>query len=346
MALKDLKYLAAFILPIGAFFSINNAGLISFLPLLVAFIIIPILEIILPKQAENISKEEAILRKNQLFFDLLLYLNLPVVLGLMVLYFSKIDQFTGPLDWIGNTGSLALIMSACGINVAHELGHKNSAIARTTAKALLLPSLYMHFIIEHNLGHHLRVSTPEDPATARFGENIYSFWIRSTYFSYLSAWKIENKIQRKKHKKVFNLGNRMIQFSFIQTMYLIIVYSIFDLIGLITAIILATISFLILETINYIEHYGLMRRKKENGKYEMVTHKHSWNSDHQLGRIILYELTRHSDHHYKSTKKYQTLNSHAGSPELPFGYPGSLLLSLIPPLWFKVMNEKVEYWSR
>lgn len=321
------------------------SGIASLSPLIFAFIILPLLEIILPRNSHNHSEAEYNDKAHSWFFDALLYVNIPIVAYLLYLYFANIPNFNGAIDWIGNTGSMGLLLATSGINVAHELGHKNSKWARMAAKTLLLPSHYMHFIIEHNLGHHLNVSTPEDPATARKNENIYFFWVRSTFQSYLSAWQIENKMQSKKDRTVFSLRNRMIQFSIIHVAYLLAVYFSFGMTGLYAAIVMGIISFLILETINYIEHYGLVRKKKANGKYEVVTHIHSWNSDHQLGRIILYELTRHSDHHYKSNKKYQLLVSHEGSPELPFGYPGSLILTLVPPLWFWVMNKRVEMWT-
>ncbi len=345
MKLSDLKYFAAFILPICAYFSIVQTGAWSFLNVIVAFGLLPALEMILPLKPENLSEEEASMKNTQKFFDYLLYINVPIIAFLIYTFFTRMPLFNGWIDWIGNTASLGIILSTNGINVAHELGHKKSKLARFAAKILLLPSHYMHFIIEHNLGHHLNVSTPEDPATSRKGENIYFFWFRSTYQSYVSAWNIENKIQKKKGRGVLSLQNRMIQFSIIHLLYLGLIYFYFGTTGLVSALVFGTISFLLLESINYVEHYGLMRQKKANGKYEVVTHKHSWNSDHQLGRIMLYELTRHSDHHAKSMKKFQVLDSHADSPTLPLGYPGSILLSMLPPLWFKIMNQKVEYWT-
>ena len=111
--------------------------------------------------------------------------------------------------------------------------------------------------------------------------------------------------------------------------------------GVFYGIIIAVISFLFLETINYIEHYGLKRNKLPSGRYERVEKFHSWNSNHIVGRIVLYELTRHSDHHYKSSKKYQILENIKESPQLPFGYPTSMLLAIFPPLWFYVMNKRV-----
>ena len=105
---------------------------------------------------------------------------------------------------------------------------------------------------------------------------------------------------------------------------------------------MSVISFLFLETINYVEHYGLLRKKDSNGRYERVKPNHSWNSNHTIGRIVLYELTRHSDHHFKSSKKYQVLESLEDCPHLPYGYPTSILLSLIPPVWFRIMNPLVK----
>lgn len=345
MNLRDLKYLVAYLLPIGTYFSIIQAGIASFYPLIFAFIILPLLEFVLPLRPENLTKAEVQTKDHQIFFDLLLYLNIPILALLLYTFFTRMPLFESWIDWTGNTASLGLILSSSGINVAHELGHKKSKLARIAAKTLLIPSHYMHFIIEHNLGHHLNVSTPEDPATSRKGETVYFFWIRSTFQSYFNAWKIENKIQRNKNKAILNINNRMIHFAIIQFLYLATIFYFFGSLGFLAAIILGIISFLVLETINYIEHYGLVRKKKANGRYEVVTHKHSWNSDHQLGRILLYELTRHSDHHYKSMKKYQLLDSHEDSPELPFGYPGSIVISLFPPIWFKIMNKRVEFWS-
>jgi alkane 1-monooxygenase len=199
----------------------------------------------------------------------------------------------------------------------------------------------MHFFIEHNRGHHLNIATPEDPSSSRKGENVYFFWIRSVVFSYIGAWRLEAKRLRRINKSVFSVHNEMLLFQLIQFAYLLCIYYFFGLTIMVYAIAIAIIGFLLLETINYIEHYGLSRKKLPNGKYEKVDVRHSWNSNHELGRIVLYELTRHSDHHYKANRKFQVLRHHDESPQLPFGYPGSMLLSFIPPLWFKLMNKEL-----
>ena len=199
----------------------------------------------------------------------------------------------------------------------------------------------MHFYIEHNHGHHLHAATKEDPATARYNQHVYSFWFTSTTRQYISAWKIQIKLLKNNNKSFLSVKNDMLWSIAIQLAYLLSIYLVFGTTGLLFAIAAGVTGFLLLETVNYIEHYGLLRIKTESGRYERVKENHSWNSNHVVGRIVLYELTRHSDHHYKSSKKYQTLEYHEESPQMPYGYPTSMVLALMPPLWFKIMNKRV-----
>jgi alkane 1-monooxygenase len=187
----------------------------------------------------------------------------------------------------------------------------------------------------------LHVSTPEDPSTAKYNQNLYSFWLQSVVGTYTKAWTIQLKLNNVNKQSFFSFKNDMFWFAIIQVSYLIVIYFFFGLNGLLFAIFAGVVGFLLLETINYIEHYGLKRNLLTSGRYERVSEKHSWNSNHVLGRIMLYELTRHSDHHYKSQKKYQILEYHDVSPQLPFGYPTSMVLSFVPPLWFAVMNKRI-----
>ncbi|MDG1380545.1 MAG: alkane 1-monooxygenase, partial [Flavobacteriales bacterium] len=201
--------------------------------------------------------------------------------------------------------------------------------------------LYMHFFIEHNYGHHLHVATPEDGATARYNQTVYGFWFTSVTRQYVSAWKLQMNLLKRQSLTFFSVKNDMLWYHLIQPAYLLGVYALFSIEGLLFATVAGVISFLFLECINYIEHYGLRRFKTASGRYEVVQPHHSWNSNFNIGRITLYELTRHSDHHYRSTKKYQVLDSHEKSPTLPLGYPASILLSLAPPLWFWLMNPRI-----
>jgi len=342
MKFSDLKYLTAYLIPIAGFLAVLQSGIYSWSAVIFAFGMIPLIEFFVGRSRQNLTAEEQAAKLESPFFDALLYLNIPIAFALVLFYLSTITSGTfTTTDVVGKTLSVGIVLGAC-INVAHELGHKNQWYQQWSAKLLLLPSLYMHFIIEHNRGHHVNIATPEDPASSRKGEMVYTFWIRSSIMSYLSAWKLEAKRLSRSQKSVFSLDNEMIVFHLIQGAYLGSVAYFFGIQGLLFAIAIAVVGFLLLETINYIEHYGLQRKKLPNGRYERVDMRHSWNSNHEIGRIVLYELTRHSDHHFKANRKYQVLRHHDESPQLPLGYPGSMLMSFVPPLWFAVMNRKLE----
>ncbi len=347
MEQRDAKYLIAYLLPLSAYFAIYQGGIWAYSALYLGFIFIPLVELFARRSVENHAPEEEEERKRAPFFDYLLYFNIPVVYGLVGYYLYTLHQ--GGLQTYEVTGmtlSVGLILGTAGINVAHELGHRSTAYERLMAKVLLLPELYTHFIIEHNLGHHKHVATPEDPATARRGELIYTFWFRSVLGGYRNAWRLEAERLRKSGKAVLSPANEMIRFTVLQLAYLAAIGLLFSWSLVPFGVAIAVIGFLMLESVNYIEHYGLQRAKKPSGRYERVGPQHSWNSDHELGRIFLYELTRHSDHHFKASRKYQILRHHQESPQLPTGYPGAILLSLVPPAWFWVMNPRVDRFNQ
>ena len=342
--MKDLKYLAAFTIPLVACLSVYLRGYFVFLVPIYAFVFLPICEILLPIDPSNMDNDTALNKSMNTLFDWLLYLNIPIVFGLLIASLWVVSSFElYHHEIIGLIISTGIVLAINGINVGHELGHRLTTNERFLGKLLLLPSLYMHFYIEHNFGHHLHAATPEDPATAKYNQSVYSFWVTSVYGQYLSSWKIQNRRLKQEKLSFFSIKNDMLWYTIIQFCYLWLVYYVFGYIGLLFAIVSACISFLLLETVNYIEHYGLLRLRSDSGRYERVSKIHSWNSNHVLGRIVLYELTRHSDHHYKSAKKYQVLNCHEESPQMPYGYPTSVVITLIPPLWFKIMNKRIPH---
>jgi alkane 1-monooxygenase len=325
-----------------AFIGISLGGFYNYLAVVFTFIFIPILETIVKKSDEEYTEEEKKSRLLDPFFDLLLYLNIPIVFGIFFFSLDKLAFTSSVSDIIGIILSASIVMATNGINVGHELGHRKSIIARTCSKLLYLPCQYMHFYIEHNFGHHINVATPDDPATARYKQTLYSFWITSVVRTYVSAWKIQLKLLKVSKRNFFSIKNDMVFYTLFQITFLAFVYYNFGLYLTLLSILMSVISFLFLETINYVEHYGLLRKKEPSGRYERVKPHHSWNSNHTIGRIVLYELTRHSDHHFKSSKKYQVLESLDDCPHLPYGYPTSILLSFIPPLWFSIMNPLVK----
>lgn len=341
--MKNAKYLIAYIGPLAAWAGLHFGGIWSPGMFYLAFVIIPFLEIFMPAGVKNYSTEEEVRRSSSVFFDILLYLHIPILYSLLFYYLHLISsQPLTTFEQVGMTLNIGTMIGAFGINVAHELGHRAKAFERVLAKLLLLPALYQHFIIEHNLGHHRHVGTPEDPATSRRGETVFSFWWRSTTRGYLHAWQLEARRLQQGGQAFWSLHNEMLRFSLFQLLYLGGVGLFFGPVAIPFALSAAVIGFLLLETVNYIEHYGLMRRTLPSGRYEKVELHHSWNSDHELGRIFLYELTRHADHHYKTTRKYQVLRHHDASPQLPMGYPAAMLLSLLPPLWFRVVHPLLD----
>jgi alkane 1-monooxygenase len=337
---RDGKYLIAYAMPLTALLGLFLGNNWTFLGVGFAFGFIPLVETFATGTKENIATEMEEKRSKEKFFDLLLYFNLPLLCCILLTYFQKTPTYN-LTEFIGATLSVGLMVGALGINVAHELGHRTNPNEQRIAKLLLLPALYIHFIIEHNRGHHKNVATDLDPASARFGESIYAFWVRAVMGEYRSAWHLEVKRLEKANLPFWSWKNDMIRFHLYEIAYLALIAYCYGLTGFLTAIMVAAIGVLLLESTNYIEHYGLRRKKLPTGHYEKVMPWHSWNSNHELGRIILYELTRHSDHHFKASRKFQILKYHEKSPQLPFGYPSSILISLIPPVWFSIMNKKV-----
>ena len=340
--MKDLKYLFAYTMPISVYLSFAAEGIWTYSAVFYAFLVIPMLDVITGETTDNLEQDDVAHKKTQWIFDAMLYLNVPIVFGLLAfaLYTVQMRSFE-TYEMVGLALSGGILLATNGINVAHELGHRKPLAERLMSKLLYMPCLYMHFFIEHNYGHHLRVATPEDGATARFNQTVYGFWFTSVTRQYVSAWKLQMQLLERQGKSFFSVKNDMLWYHLIQPAYLFAVFALFGMEGFTFALTIGVIAFLFLECINYIEHYGLRRFKQDSGRYEIVRPYHSWNSNFNIGRIALYELTRHSDHHYKSTKKYQVLDSHEESPTLPLGYPASILLSLVPPLWFRVMNPLV-----
>lgn len=342
MKLGPFKYLIALTAAAAGLFSLTQQGWLTWFAPIYAFVIIPLLELFSPASKENMTEVEEAVAKENPWYDYMVYAFVPMQWATLVYFLFTIgDPSLQTYEIVGRVFSMGIGCGVFGINAAHELGHRVKPHEQFMAKVLLLSSLYMHFIIEHNRGHHKNVSTPDDPASARYGESLYAFWVRSVVGSYISAWKIENNLRLKKNLPVWALGNEMVQFTLIQLGLLVAIALVFSPVVMLYFIAAATIGFLLLETVNYIEHYGLLRKKTGETSYERVLPIHSWNSNHALGRLLLFELSRHSDHHYLASRKYQVLRHFDDAPQMPTGYPGMMVLSTIPPLWFYVMHRKI-----
>lgn len=339
---KSFKYLTPFVLYALSMIAFSGDGIYCWLPLLYAFFIIPVVELLIKPDPGNMDKVEEELAKNNRSYDVILYMAVIMQYYSVWLFLETISagNYTG-WDFTGKIFSMGILCGTFGINVGHELGHRVNVFEQTLAKALLLTSLYMHFFIEHNKGHHKHVATPYDPSTAKLNQPLYSFWLQTLVGTYMSAWHIAVADAKKKGKVLPALNNEMMLFQTIQLLWLAGIYLLFGATALMAFMIAAAIGALLLETVNYIEHYGLSRAQTKDAHYERVKPHHSWNSNHVIGRLMLFELSRHSDHHYLASRKYQILRNIEGAPQMPTGYPGMIILSMIPPLWFRVMHKEM-----
>ena len=341
--MKDLKYVLAYTIPISTYFSIIESGYYTFLTVFYAYGFIPILEIILDQQDQKYDSIEKENRLKNKLFDLMLYFNIPIVLSLLGFGLWQLSNTSlTSIEQTGKVLSLGILLATNGINVAHELGHRVTSWERYGSKLLLCLSLYMHFYIEHNFGHHKNVATSEDPATAKKNQSLYEFWWTSILGQIKSAWHLQKILLKQRNVSFFSIYNDLLFYFVFQVTYLLFLYLTLGRLGMFYGLLIAFVSVLMLESINYIEHYGLLRKKGDSGRYEPVKTIHSWNSNHIVGRLVLYELTRHSDHHHRASKKYQVLENSSESPQLPWGYPTSMLVALIPPLWFYKIHPRLE----
>jgi alkane 1-monooxygenase len=279
--------------------------------------------------------------ENDRYYRWITYLYLPIQYAALVgACRLVVHAQLSPVDRLGLSLTIGMI-AGIGINTAHELGHKKEQHERWLAKIALAQSFYGHFYIEHNRGHHVRVATPEDPASARFGETFWEFLPRSVFGSLKSAWELEAKRLRRAQKSPWHWSNDVLNAGAMSVLLYGALIAVFGLALIPYVVISAVFGFTLLETVNYLEHYGLLRQKLDSGRYERCTPVHSWNSDHIVTNLFLYHLQRHSDHHANPTRRYQTLRSMDGAPNLPSGYASMIGLTYFPPLWRKVMDHRV-----
>jgi alkane 1-monooxygenase len=342
MSIRYFKYASVW-LSIGIIMtSLVLGGKWVFVAPLYVFGLIPLIELFFGGSTVNLDKAEEEMAKKDWKYDIIVWSVVPLQFALCFFFFNRLNDNSLALwEKIGMMFALGIACGVLGINVAHELGHRNTWYEQLMSKMLLATSLYMHFFIEHNRGHHKNVSTDEDPASSRYGEVIYAFYIRSVVNSWLSAWHLESERLKKANLGFWSFHNEMLMYQVIQIGMLATIALVWNVQVMLFFIGAATIGFLLLETVNYIEHYGLRRKKIDGEYYEKVMPVHSWNSNHPIGRIMLFELTRHSDHHYMANRKYQVLRHFDHSPQMPTGYPGMMVLSLFPPLWFSVMHKQI-----
>lgn len=338
---RAIKYALPLTLFVNALISFTVTGWQVWTTIFVAFFVVPLLELILPAVSRNLTDdlEEKIARSS--WFNVCLYLMVPLQFIAVYSFLHSMQQpDISVSDRVGRILAMGLLCGIFGINVGHELGHRVSPLNQFLSRCMLLSSLYMHFNIDHNKGHHKNVATPLDPGSARYNESLYHFIIRMQLGTYRVAWKIAAAEQRKEGKSF--IYNKMFQFTLVELAFCSLIVLLFGWLILGYYILSALSGIILFQAVSYIQHYGLSRKATGEGRHERVMPRHSWDSDHILGRLILFELGRHSDHHYLASRRYQVLRHHDEAPQLPTGYAGSMLLAAVPPLWFSIMNKRIE----
>ncbi|WP_084510485.1 alkane 1-monooxygenase [Nocardia lijiangensis] len=308
---------------------------------IIVFVAIPLLDWAVGDDGSNPRDEDYEVLSNDRYYRWCTYLFLPMqFIGLLIAGYLWSRTELSMADKLGLAVTLGVV-SGIGINAAHELGHRVERMERWLAKIALAQSGYGHFFVEHNRGHHVRVATPEDPASARFGESLWEFLPRTVFGGFRSALGLERERLSRKGKGWFSLENHLLQawamsIALFGTMILVFGPKVIPFLAL-----QAVIGAGLLETVNYVEHYGLLRRRRPNGNYERCSPRDSWNSDRLVTNIFLFHLQRHSDHHANPGRRYQTLRSSEQAPQLPAGYASMVVLAAVPPLWRKVMDHRV-----
>ncbi|MCZ8014515.1 MAG: alkane 1-monooxygenase [Limnobacter sp.] len=302
---------------------------------------LPVLDYMFGEDKQNPPEQAVPELENTAYYKVITYLLVPIItFGFL---FNVIFLATHDLHWMHwlavaiTTGSLL----GFGLNLGHEMGHKKRKLDKALALFTLSLGGYGHFSVEHNRGHHRDVATPEDPATSRMGEHIYEFMLREIPGAFKRAWHLEGERLERAGKSRWNVGNEILQAG---AMTLVLYTALIATFGLAMVPVLAVVAFwgaFQLTSANYIEHYGLMRQKLPNGQYERCAPHHSWNSNHLVSNLVVFQLQRHSDHHANPARSYQSLRDFPELPSLPSGYFGMFLIAYVPPLWFAVMNPRL-----
>lgn len=341
--MNPLLFSVVYLVPLSVITGFYLGGWFTFFTPVMVFGVIPVLDLLMKKYTINPTGEQEQALLSDYRYKMLTWFCAPFQVSLV--FWACIMIWKVPMsriEFIGLTVSLGVSSGILGINVAHELVHRvNRKLEPFLGQLMLSTCLYMHWGLEHVVGHHRYVATPEDPATARLGEGVFLFLPRTILGGLIKVFQFEQSRLKRNNSRFLSIKNRLLKYLLIETAILAGIFFFLPRSVFIMFVCQSLIAIGLLEIVNYIEHYGLLR-KQIDGKYETTKPWHSWNSSNLLTNLFLFNLQRHSDHHYKPGRRYQILRHFDESPQLPTGYAGMIWLAAIPPLWKKFMNPRVE----
>lgn len=335
------RYLAYLMLPALAVCGFYIGGIGNYMVPVACFIARPLLSLLPGKGNHLVSAK--VIPQNHHYFHTVILVYVPVLL--LVTFWALFQVASSGLpafSWVGFCLSIGIINGIIGFTLGHEFIHRNNTIDQLAGHLLLWQNNYLHYSIEHISGHHTYACTPKDPHTARFNESFYQFLPRAISGTFLNAWELEGKRLAKVKMPKISFHNRVLKFLLIQILTLAVLYFFGRGNVVLFFLLQASVAIVLLHIINYLQHYGLLRRQLPGGKFEKLQLHHAWNSNISPNDLSLFQLENHADHHVHPNRSFEQLSHHDDSPEHPLGYTGMIWLALFPPLWFRTMNPKID----
>ena len=343
---KRYLWLLGLIVPLAPFLAwalveVTGFGFLWWFGPALVFLIFPFLDQVIGKDSSNPPDSVLKWLEEDKYYRWCTYLFIPIQYAGLV--FACWIWAYGGLSLLENLGLAMTVAMVAGIaiNTAHELGHKRKSYEKWLSKVSLAQTGYGHFFIEHNRGHHVRVSTPDDPASSRLGESYWEFLPRTVWGSLTSALHLEKQRLERMGKPFFSIQNDVLNAWLMTVVLFAALIAVFGWVVAPWLLFQAVVGFQLLEVVNYLEHYGLLRQRQEDGRYERCAPHHSWNSNNIASNVLLYHLQRHSDHHANPTRRFQALRHFDDVPELPSGYATMIVLAYATPIWRRVMDPRV-----
>ena len=346
--MNALLFSVVYLIPISVYLGYWLGGIYTFTTPFLVFGVGPILDFIVGRYIRNPTEgaEKKLEADNR--YKMVTIFCVPIQLA-MIFWGAYVVSYgnLSALELVGFILSVGISSDILGLSAAHELAHRiNGKFEPICSKILYCTVLYIHFGMEHVVGHHKRVATPEDPATALLGESFYTFLPRSVFGGFNSVWEFEADRMKKQNKPVWSRHNPMAVALLVQTAFTVFIAVVFGGMGIFYLFAQSFIAIALVENANYVVHYGLLRKEIAPGKYEPVRPWHSWNSSNWLSNHFLFNIQRHSDHHYRPGRRYQLLRHYDEVPQLPNGYAGMVVLALMPSLWRKVMDPRIQAFTQ